>query len=111
MGNLFKFFQKKRPAELNRTIYEVEDGDYRNTLRMMVELLGVEELVNVQVRRLSLGERMKMELIAALLHKPDVIFLDEPTIGLDVVTQHNIREFLKRYCAAHASTVILKRPL
>ena len=93
--------------ELNRTIYGVEDKDYRDTLRMMVALLGVEELVNVQVRRLSLGERMKMELIAALLHKPDVIFLDEPTIGLDVVTQHNIREFLKRYCAAHASTVIL----
>ena len=93
--------------ELNRTIYGVEDGDYRDTLRTMVALLGVEELVNVQVRRLSLGERMKMELIAALLHKPDVIFLDEPTIGLDVVTQHNIREFLKRYCAAHASTVIL----
>ena len=93
--------------ELNRTIYGVEEGDYRDTLRTMVALLGVEELVNVQVRRLSLGERMKMELIAALLHKPDVIFLDEPTIGLDVVTQHSIREFLKRYCAAHESTVIL----
>ena len=67
----------------------------KNTLNSMVEIMGVEKQLNVQVRRLSLGERMKMELIASLIHKPDIVFLDEPTIGLDVITQYNIRNFLK----------------
>lgn len=93
--------------ELNRTIYEVKDQDYRNTLDAMAETLGVEGQLGVQVRRLSLGERMKMELIAALIHNPDVIFLDEPTIGLDVITQYGIREFLKSHCRKYGSTVIL----
>lgn len=93
--------------ELNKTIYEIEDADYKKTLHTMIEILGVEKQVNVQVRRLSLGERMKMELIAALMHKPKLIFLDEPTIGLDIITQHNIRNFLKHYCSTYHATLIL----
>jgi len=93
--------------ELNKTIYEIEDADYQKTLHTMIEILGVEKQVNVQVRRLSLGERMKMELIAALIHKPKLIFLDEPTIGLDVITQYNIRDFLKHYCSTYHATLIL----
>ena len=73
----------------------------------MIEILGVEKQVNVQVRRLSLGERMKMELIATLIHKPKLIFLDEPTIGLDVITQYNIRDFLRHYCSTYHATLIL----
>ena len=93
--------------ELNKTIYEVEDADDKKTLYTMIEILGVQKQVNVQVRRLSLGERMKMELIAALIHKPKLIFLDEPTIGLDVITQYNIRDFLKHYCSTYHATLIL----
>ena len=93
--------------ELNKTIYEIEEADYQKTLHTMIEILGVEKQVNVQVRRLSLGERMKMELIAALIHKPKLIFLDEPTIGLDVITQYNIRDFLKHYCSTYHATLIL----
>ncbi|UTC68325.1 MULTISPECIES: ATP-binding cassette domain-containing protein [unclassified Treponema] len=93
--------------ELNKTIYELEDGDYKKTLNTMIEILGVEKQLNVQVRRLSLGERMKMELIAALIHKPKLIFLDEPTIGLDIITQYAIRDFLKQYCSTYHSTLIL----
>ena len=93
--------------ELNKTIYEIEDADYQKTLHTMIEILGVEKQVNVQVRRLSLGERMKMELIAALIHKPKLFFLDEPTIGLDVITQYNIRDFLKHYCSTYHATLIL----
>lgn len=78
---------------LNKTIYEIEDFEFKKTLDLMVEMMGVEKQLHVQVRRLSLGERMKMELIASLLHKPSVVFLDEPTIGLDVITQYNIRKF------------------
>lgn len=93
--------------ELNKTIYEVEDADYKKTLYTMIEILGVQKQVNVQVRRLSLGERMKMELIAALIHKPKLIFLDEPTIGLDIITQYNIRDFLKYYCNKYHASLIL----
>ena len=93
--------------ELNKVIYEIEEEDYRETLKEMVGILEVKELLNTQVRRLSLGERMKMELIAALIHKPKIIFLDEPTIGLDVITQYHIREFLKSYCKKYAATMIL----
>lgn len=93
--------------ELNKTIYEIEDLEFQKTLKFMVEMMGVEKQLNVQVRRLSLGERMKMELIASLLHKPNIIFLDEPTIGLDVITQYNIRKFLKEYNSLYGSTIIL----
>lgn len=93
--------------ELNKTIYEIDEREYRETLSLMVGTLKVEEQLNIQVRRLSLGERMKMELIAALIHKPKIIFLDEPTIGLDVITQYHIREFLKSYCKKYRTTIIL----
>ncbi|WP_338953348.1 ATP-binding cassette domain-containing protein [Fusobacterium nucleatum] len=93
--------------ELNKIIYEIDDSEYKNTLNSMVEIMGVEKQLNVQVRRLSLGERMKMELIASLIHKPDIVFLDEPTIGLDVITQYNIRNFLKEYCVKYGSTILL----
>ncbi|MBB3108127.1 ABC-2 type transport system ATP-binding protein [Paenibacillus phyllosphaerae] len=92
---------------LNKTIYEVEDGVFRKTVEELSELLDVTKLMNVQVRRLSLGERMKLELIAALLHKPKVIFLDEPTIGLDIISQKKIRDFFKYYNQQHKLTVIL----
>jgi ABC-2 type transport system ATP-binding protein len=73
----------------------------------LTELLDVRDILNVQVRKLSLGQRMKCELIAALLHSPKVLFLDEPTIGLDVVSQNNIREFLKKYNKQKKVTIIL----
>ena len=73
----------------------------------MVDLLDVAELLGRPVRELSLGERMKMELIAALLHSPDVLFLDEPTIGLDVVAQHNIQSFLRYYQEKRRTTILL----
>jgi ABC-2 type transport system ATP-binding protein len=92
---------------LNKCIYEIDDATYRSTLGEMTELLDVKELLNVQVRRLSLGERMKMELIAALIHKPRLIFLDEPTIGLDLLSQKKIREFFKFYNQEKKATVIL----
>lgn len=92
---------------LNKAIYEVEDAPYRRTVGELTELLEVRGLLNVQVRRLSLGERMKMELIAALLHNPRVLFLDEPTIGLDIISQRNIRDFLQHYNRTTRTTIIL----
>ncbi|MNW24969.1 putative ABC transporter ATP-binding protein YxlF [compost metagenome] len=92
---------------LNKLIYEIGDHEFRSSLDELVTLLGVEEQLHVQVRRLSLGERMKMELIAALLHRPKVILLDEPTIGLDMVSQRRIREFFKAYNRQHRTTVLL----
>ena len=92
---------------LNKEIYSVPDNVFEEHLNEMVDLFGVEELLKIQVRRLSLGERMKMELIAALIHKPKVIFLDEPTIGLDIITQYNIRNFLKEYVNRHGATLFL----
>jgi ABC-2 type transport system ATP-binding protein len=93
--------------ELNKLIYEIDDNRYKEALDELVTLLGVEEQLHVQVRRLSLGERMKMELIAALLHRPRVILLDEPTIGLDLVSQRRIREFFKAYNRTHRTTILL----
>ena len=92
---------------LNKCIYEIDDRTYQSTLAELTELLDVKDLLSVQVRRLSLGERMKMELIAALIHKPRLIFLDEPTIGLDILSQVKIREFLKFYNQQHGATVVL----
>jgi len=92
---------------LNKCIYEVTDQDYQHTLAELTDLLDVRQLLNVQVRRLSLGERMKMELIAALIHQPRLIFLDEPTIGLDIISQKKIREFLRYYNQTKKATVVL----
>nr|WP_253299341.1 ATP-binding cassette domain-containing protein [Paenibacillus barcinonensis] len=92
---------------LNKCIYEIEDKSYNLVLDELTEMLDVKDLLNIQVRRLSLGERMKMELIASLIHRPKVIFLDEPTIGLDLISQKRIREFLKDYNEQTKATVIL----
>ena len=92
---------------LLRAIYGLEQNAYQATLDELVTLLGVGAKLNVMVRELSLGERMKMELIAALLHRPRVLFLDEPTIGLDVVSQKNVREFLRNYNRRYKTTILL----
>ena len=92
---------------LNKCIYEIDDKAYEHTLAELTELLDVKDLLNVQVRRLSLGERMKMELIAALIHKPRLIFLDEPTIGLDIISQKKFRQFFKFYNQQKKTTIIL----
>ncbi len=92
---------------LNKCIFGVDDGTYRDIVTELSELLEVQDLLNVQVRRLSLGERMKMEILAALIHRPDILFLDEPTIGLDILSQKKIREFLKIYNEQWKTTVII----
>ncbi|MCI0334459.1 MAG: ABC transporter ATP-binding protein [Planctomycetes bacterium] len=92
---------------LHQQIYRIEPAAYQQKLDELVDLLDVRRLLNQPVRELSLGERMKMELIAALLHSPDVLFLDEPTIGLDVIAQHNIQKFLKHYQEARRITILL----
>ena len=92
---------------LNRAIYEIGRKDYERSLGELVELFGIKELLGVQVRRLSLGERMKMEITAALLHRPAVLFLDEPTIGLDLLSQRAIREFVRTLNERQGTTVML----
>jgi len=92
---------------LNKEIYEVSDQDFKKNLDELVELLDIKDILDVQVRKLSLGQRMKCELVAALLHKPKILFLDEPTIGLDVVAQKNIRDFIKKYNQEQKTTIIL----
>lgn len=92
---------------LNKEIYEISDEHYKKTLDELTELLDVSEILQVQVRKLSLGQRMKCELIAALIHKPKVLFLDEPTIGLDVVMQQKLRDFVKEYNLRYKATILL----
>ncbi|HFD86190.1 MAG TPA: ATP-binding cassette domain-containing protein [Gammaproteobacteria bacterium] len=93
--------------ELLREMYEIPSRRFLSTLQELVERFSVEDLLYVPVRNLSLGERMKMELIAILLHEPQVLFLDEPTIGLDVMAQHEIRLLLKDYQKRHGATLLL----
>jgi ABC-2 type transport system ATP-binding protein len=92
---------------LHQQIYRIEPRRFDQVRDELTGLLGVRDLLSQPVRELSLGERMKMELTAALLHSPDVLFLDEPTIGLDVVAQYNIQAFLKHYQEARNVTVLL----
>ncbi len=93
--------------ELLREIYQIPRPEYESNLKRLTEMLQVEDELNTQIRRLSLGERMKMELIAALLHSPRVVYLDEPTIGLDITTQKAVRDFLLSYRQDHAPAMIL----
>ena len=97
----------RESLELNRAIYGIDPKTYRTIVGELTELLDVVDKLDVMVRELSLGERMKMELIAALLHSPRVLFLDEPTIGLDVTSQKTVREFLRRYNAEHRIVTML----
>jgi ABC-2 type transport system ATP-binding protein len=97
----------RESLELNAKIYGIPADRFERTVAEMTEMLNVQDKLNISVRELSLGERMKMELIASLLHQPKVLFLDEPTIGLDVVSQKTVREFLKRYNAANQTTILL----
>jgi len=93
--------------QLHREIYSLPAAEFDRTLAELTELLGVEKLTRQAVRELSLGERMKMELIAALLHRPSLLLLDEPTIGLDVVAQVTIQKCLKEYHARRGVTMLL----
>jgi ABC-2 type transport system ATP-binding protein len=93
--------------ELNRAIYRIPEDAYRQTLAELVELLDLASLLTKPVRNLSLGERMKCELAGALLHRPQMLFLDEPTLGLDVTAQRRIRAFIAEYAARHGATVLL----
>jgi ABC-2 type transport system ATP-binding protein len=92
---------------LHQQIYCIEREVFQRVHDELIDLLDVRRLLNQPVRELSLGERMKMELIAALLHSPEVLFLDEPTIGLDVVAQYNIQKFLKHYQEVRKITILL----
>ncbi len=92
---------------LHQQIYGIEPEAFQQTHDELTDLLGLRDLLSQPVRELSLGERMKMELTAALLHNPEVLFLDEPTIGLDVVAQHNIQQFLKYYQEKRKITILL----
>jgi ABC-2 type transport system ATP-binding protein len=92
---------------LNRDIYEIDPGDYEKTLHEMVEMLDIGDILTVPVRQLSLGQRMKCELVAALLHRPKILFLDEPTIGLDVISQDKVRRFLEDYNRRKKTTILL----
>ncbi|NYJ03810.1 ABC transporter ATP-binding protein [Petropleomorpha daqingensis] len=93
--------------EMNRAIYRIPDAEFRRTRDELVELLELGDLVKKPVRNLSLGERMKAEICGALLHRPRVLFLDEPTIGLDVTAQKRIRAFLAEYNRRHGASVLL----
>jgi ABC-2 type transport system ATP-binding protein len=93
--------------ELNRAIYRIPDDEFRRTRDDFIDLMDLGALINKPVRNLSLGERMKVEIAAALLHRPQVLFLDEPTIGLDVTMQRRIRTFVAEYNQRYGATVLL----
>jgi ABC-2 type transport system ATP-binding protein len=97
----------RESLELNAKIYGIPQDQFDRTVSELTEMLAVRDKLNVSVRELSLGERMKMELIASLLHQPKVLFLDEPTIGLDVVSQKTVREFLRHHNATRRTTILL----
>lgn len=110
MGQKSQLFFELTPADtfiLFKELYDIPDEEYRKNIEYFTELFDAAKYMNVQVRTLSLGERMKMELITALLHNPEILFLDEPTIGLDAVAQKQIRYFLKEINRTKGTTIIL----
>jgi len=110
MGQKSQLWWDLPPMEsylLYKEIYDIPDAHFKKTLDELVELLDLKEVLAVQVRKLSLGQRMKCELVAQLLHKPKILFLDEPTIGLDIVMQQKIRSFVREYNKKYNATVIL----
>lgn len=92
---------------LNKAIYEISDDEFNRSVNELTDLLGLKDHLHIQARKLSLGQRMKSELLAALLHTPKILFLDEPTIGLDVVAQKKMRDFIKEYNLKHNATILL----
>lgn len=92
---------------LLKQYYEIKESDFRDRLDQLTKALDVRKILKIHVRKLSLGERMKMELISSLLHQPKIIFLDEPTIGLDLVAQKNVRNFVRDYQKKNNTTIIL----
>lgn len=106
-SQLFFELTSQDTLRLFKELYGLSDDDYEENIEYFINLFGVRELMNVQVRTLSLGERMKMELIAALLHNPKILFLDEPTIGLDAIASKQIRKFLKEVNETKGTTIIL----
>src|SRR5690242_18915971 len=110
MGQKSQLIWDLPPAEtyaLNRAVFDVPKAQFDQTLKELTELLELGDLVDKPTRQLSLGERMKCELAAALLHQPTTLFLDEPTIGLDVAMQVAIRDFVRSYNQRHSATVLL----
>ncbi|MBU6410903.1 MAG: ATP-binding cassette domain-containing protein [Verrucomicrobia bacterium] len=97
----------RESLELNARIYGIPRERFQRVVAELTDLLAVKDKLNVSVRELSLGERMKMELIASLLHQPKVLFLDEPTIGLDVISQKTVREFIRHHNATEKTTILL----
>jgi ABC-2 type transport system ATP-binding protein len=93
--------------ELNRAIYDLSDKTYQRNLNELVNILDVGSLLKTPVRRLSLGQRMRLELVASLLHHPKTIFMDEPTIGLDIVASQKLRDFIKDYNKKYKATILL----
>lgn len=82
--------------DLLKDVYDIADERYRKVRNELVSMLGIEDIINVPVRGLSLGQRMRCEIVASLLHEPDILFLDEPTIGLDAVSKKIVRDFIKK---------------
>jgi ABC-2 type transport system ATP-binding protein len=93
--------------EMNKGIYEIPEKKYRKRLNLMIKLLGVKDFIRKPVRQLSLGERMRCEVILALLHNPKIVFLDEPSIGLDIIAKEKMREFIKTVNKEYGTTFII----
>ena len=110
MGQKFLLYHDLPAYEvllIHRELYDLSAGDFERNLDELAGLLGVTHLLDVQARKLSLGERMKLELLTALIHRPEVLFLDEPTIGLDVASQVRTRDFLRRLNRELGTTILL----
>lgn len=93
--------------QLNKEIYDIENGKYNEILNELFDLLDIREVIQIPVRKLSLGERMKCELVASLIHTPELLFLDEPTLGLDILSTQALRDFLREYNKRYKATILL----